>query len=115
DYVSCPLKFFYGRIAGFKEPETPPDQIEARLVGTMLHTVMEGFYSGFVGAAVSGELIRQQEQRLPALCETALAQALNTDPANPLHKRSALQQIVLKVIEQYAIRIIRHDEKLTPF
>lgn len=115
DYVSCPLKFFYGRIAGFKEPEALPDQIEAKLVGTMLHAVMEGFYSAFVGVTVSGELIRQQEQNLTALCEAALAQALNTDPGNPLHKRTALQQIVLKVIEQYAIRIIRHDEKLAPF
>ncbi len=115
DYVSCPLKFFYGRIAGLKEPEVLPDQIEPRLVGTMLHAVMESFYRDFTGHTISAELIRQQENKLPAMCETALIQTLNADPANPLYKRSALQKIVLKVIEQYAIRIIRHDEKLVPF
>ena len=49
------------------------------------------------------------------MCVDALASALNTDPKNSLRKQNALQQIILKVIEQYALKIIRHDESLTPF
>ena len=115
DYVSCPLKFFYSRIAGLKEPKDLPDQIGANLVGTMLHTVMERFYASSVGSEVSIEFLKLQEKKLPAMCVDALASALNTDPKNSLRKQNALQQIILKVIEQYALKIIRHDESLTPF
>ncbi|MGB4400275.1 MAG: PD-(D/E)XK nuclease family protein [Daejeonella sp.] len=115
DYVNCPLKFFYSRIAGLKEPKDLPDQIGSNLVGTMLHTVMESFYKSSVGSEVTAEFLKFQEKKLPAMCEEALAVALNNDPKNVIRKQNALQQIVLKVIEQYALRIIRHDEKLAPF
>lgn len=115
DYVNCPLKFFYSRIAGLKEPKDLPDQIGSNLVGTMLHTVMESFYKSSVGSEVTADFLKFQEKKLPAMCEEALAVALNNDPKNAIRKQNALQQIVLKVIEQYALRIIRHDEKLVPF
>jgi ATP-dependent helicase/nuclease subunit B len=44
DYVSCSLKFFFGKIAGLAEPKDLPDEIGPHTVGTMLHTVMENFY-----------------------------------------------------------------------
>jgi CRISPR/Cas system-associated exonuclease Cas4 (RecB family) len=115
DYVSCPLKFFYNRIAGFKEPKDMPDQIGSNLVGTMLHSVMENFYRGSVGREVTREFIKQGEQNLPSMCMDALAHSMNADTANALRKHDALQQIVLKVIEQYALKILRHDESLAPF
>lgn len=115
DYVSCPLKFFYSRIAGLKEPKDLPDQIGSNLVGTMLHTVMESFYKSSVGSEVTAEFIKLQEKNLPSICVNALAVALNTDPQNPLKKQDALQQIVLKVLEQYALRVLKHDMSLAPF
>lgn len=115
DYVSCPLKFFYSRIAGLKEPKDLPDQIGSNLVGTMLHSVMENFYRNCEGGEVTSEFITIQERNLPSMCLNALAETLNTEPESHLQKQDALQQIILKVIEQYAIRILRHDEGLTPF
>lgn len=115
DYVSCPLKFFYSRIAGLKEPKDLPDQIGSNLVGTMLHTVMESFYKSSVGSEVTAEFIKLQEKNLPSICVNALAVELNTDPQNPLKKQDALQQIVLKVLEQYALRALKHDMSLAPF
>ncbi|MHB1178649.1 MAG: PD-(D/E)XK nuclease family protein [Daejeonella sp.] len=115
DYVSCPLKFFYSRVAGLKEPKDLPDQIGANLVGTMLHSVMENVYRSSVGGEVTSDFIKLQQKSLPAMCNSALAEVLYTDPKNSLQKKNALQQIVLKVIEQYAIRVLRHDESLAPF
>ena len=115
DYVSCPLKFFYSRVAGLKEPKDLPDQIGANLVGTMLHSVMENVYRGSVGSEVTPDFIKLQEKNLPAMCNSAMAEVVYLDPKNSVQKKNALQQIVLKVIEQYAIRILRHDEGLAPF
>lgn len=115
DYVSCPLKFFFSRIAGLKEPKDLPDRIGSNLVGTMLHTVMESFYRSSVGSEVTAGFIKQQEKLLAAFCSDALSLALNSDPKNSLRKQDALQQILIKVIEQYALKILRHDEDLAPF
>lgn len=115
DYISCSLKFFYSRIAGLKEPKDLPDQIGANLVGTMLHSIMESFYNTSVGKEVTTDFIKHQEKKLPSMALNALAVALNQNPADKLVRHDALQQIVLKVIEQYAIKIIRHDEGLAPF
>ncbi|MEJ7780563.1 MAG: PD-(D/E)XK nuclease family protein [Daejeonella sp.] len=115
DYVSCPLKFFFSRVAGLKEPKDLPDQIGANLVGTMLHSVMENVYRSSLGTEVTADFIKMQEKNVPAMCNNALAEVMYTDPKNPLLKKDALQQVVLKVIEQYAVRILRHDESLAPF
>ncbi len=115
EYVNCPLKFFYSRIAGLREPEDLPDQIGSNLVGTMLHSVMESFYRSSVGSEVTADFIKAQERKLPAMCLSALATELNIDQGNPLAKQDALQQIVVKVIEQYALKILRHDASLAPF
>ncbi len=81
----------------------------------MLHTVMESFYRSSVGSEVTAEFIKLQKKNLSAICADTLADELNTDSKNPLKKRDALQQIVLKVLEQYALRVLNHDESLAPF
>lgn len=115
DYISCPLKFFYSKIAGLKEPQDLPDQIGPHTVGTMLHTVMENFYRDSKGKEVSAEYIRQREKLLPSMCQSAMAEALSMNPGNGADKQSALQQIIISVIEQYAIKVLRHDASLAPF
>ncbi len=114
DYISCPLKFFFGKIAGLSEPNDLPDQIGPHTVGTMLHSVMENFYRDSVGKEVTPEYIRQREKLLPSMSKAAMALTLNLDPANEL-QQSALQQIIIRVIEQYAKKVLRHDEKIAPF
>jgi len=115
DYVSCPLKFFYSKIAGLKEPNDLPDQIGPHTVGTMLHAVMEHFYRDSIGMEVNVEYIRQREKLLPAMCQHAMVNMLNLDPKSELQKQSALQQIIIKVIEQYALKVLEHDASVAPF
>lgn len=115
DYVTCSLRFFYKNIAGLKEPKDLPDRIEANLIGSALHTVMEVFYEPAVGAEVTVDYIKEREKKLKDLCEFALAKELKLNTAKTGTQTPALQQIVLQVLEQYALKILRNDEKLTPF
>ncbi|WP_214227377.1 PD-(D/E)XK nuclease family protein [Pedobacter sp. B4-66] len=115
DYVTCSLRFFYKNIAGLKEPKDLPDRIEANLIGSALHTVMEVFYEPAVGAEVTADYIKEREKKLKDLCEFALAKELKLNTAKTGTQTPALQQIVLQVLEQYALKILRNDEKLTPF
>jgi hypothetical protein len=115
DYISCPLKFFYGKIAGLKEPNDLPDQIGSHTVGIMLHHVMEHFYRDSIGMEVSAEYIRHRQKLLPAMCEHAMVSILKLDPKSELQQQSALQQIISKVIEQYALKVLEHDVSIAPF
>jgi ATP-dependent helicase/nuclease subunit B len=115
EYLSCPLKFFFSRIAGLKEPEDLPDHIGSNLVGTMVHSVMENFYQNSIGLEVTADLIRARLKSLPDLCLNALATVLNIDGGSYLAHQDALQQIVVKVIEQYALKILHHDAEIAPF
>lgn len=115
DYISCPLKFFYSKIAGLKEPNDLPDQIGPHMVGTMVHDVMEQFYADFIGMEIREAEIKERAKLLPEMCMNAMAGMMKLDPANKLHKQTALQQILIKVIEQYAIRVLDHDASIAPF
>ncbi len=115
DYNSCSLRFFYKNIAKLKEPKDLPDQIEANLIGSALHTVMERFYTPVTGKEVTAEFIKEREKQLTAICEEALAKELKSDVSKPAVTTPAIQQIVLQVLQQYALKILRKDEELAPF
>ena len=117
DYIACPLKFFFGKIAGLAEPKDMPDEIGPHTVGTMLHSVMESFYHDSLGKEVTAEYIRQREKLLPAMSKAAMIKELKLNPDYEL-QQSALQQIVIRVIEQYALKVLRflliHAQRVTP-
>jgi len=115
DYNSCSLRFFYKNIARLKEPKDLPDQIEANLIGSALHGVMERFYKPVAGKEVTKEFIKEREKQLMEICQISLDQELKSDSSVLTNKTAALQQIVLQVLAQYAVKILRKDEELVPF
>ena len=48
------------------------------------------------------------------MSKAAMIQELKLNPDYELFE-SALQQIIVKVIEQYALKVLRHDEQIAPF
>lgn len=114
DYTACSLRFFFGRVAKLAEPKDLPDQIGPHTVGTMLHSVMEFFYRDSVGMEVTAEYIRQREKLLPAMAQQAMIKELGLKSSDN-HPQSALQQIVIRVIEQYARKVVQHDIEIAPF
>lgn len=115
DYLTCSLRFFYDKVAKLKKPEELPDHIGANTVGSMLHDVMEYFYRDTIGKEVSAEYILQRQKLVPAMCQNAMSKALKLNPDLDSLKLSALQQIILKVIEQYVLKILDYDVSISPF
>jgi RecB family exonuclease len=48
------------------------------------------------------------------MAKAAMITELKLDPAYE-HQQSALHQIIIKVIEQYAMKVLRYDEQIAPF
>ena len=114
DYIACSLRFFYKKIATLKEPERLPDEIEASLIGSILHRLMEGIYSGFIGRSLSKDDIISLRDVIPQKAAAALkAELFGKNLRIP--QLNAVQKIVLKVVEQYALLILNYDATLAPF
>lgn len=118
-YLSCRLQFFFRYIAKIKEPEEMPDQLEANKVGTLLHQVLEWFYQqlNVEDANVTSESIQAKMDEVPFLCRQALSQLLfGKGKKDQLKKPNAMQSIILKIVEEYAFTLIKHDaEEAAPF
>ncbi|MBE7178100.1 MAG: PD-(D/E)XK nuclease family protein [Mucilaginibacter polytrichastri] len=116
-YLSCRLQFFFRYVARIREPEELPDQVEANQIGTILHQVMEWFYSELVekDPIITAERIHERRKDLPFITRQAMSLVLLNDRYK-LKVPNAMQAIVLRIVEQYTETIIRHDEQqVAPF
>ncbi|HNY03185.1 MAG TPA: PD-(D/E)XK nuclease family protein [Bacteroidales bacterium] len=48
-YRNCPLKFYYGEIAGIREPEETGDTIDPAILGTAVHEALNKLFSKVAG------------------------------------------------------------------
>lgn len=115
-YLNCSLQFFFKYVAKIKEPEEITENLEANQVGSVLHQVMEWFYEDLAknSPVISGENIRTKRSEIATLSKQALSQVLFRNKLQ-LHKPNSMQQIILKIVEEYVDVILTHDEAVAPF
>ena len=51
-YIRCPLQFYFQELLGLSEAETVEETIEAKTMGTVIHSVFQQVYQPFVGKFV---------------------------------------------------------------
>lgn len=73
-YISCPLKFYLGRILRLKPADDLLEELQANEIGELLHEVLETLYSDFVGQV----LAPQQLASFRAHSEQILQEKLRT-------------------------------------
>jgi hypothetical protein len=115
-YLNCQVQFFFRYIAKIKEPEEVSENLEANQVGSVLHQVLEWFYQELAKSdpLVTASRIREKREDVPFLCRQALSKELfnrNDQLRNP----NSMQQIILRIVEEYVDAILTHDENIAPF
>ncbi len=114
-YLNCQLQFFLRYVAKIQEPKEISENLEANQVGSVLHQVMEWFYMEHPkGALITAEAIKQKRKDIPLLCRQALSMVLFNNKEH-LRKPNSMQQIILRIVEEYADAILNHDETIAPF
>ncbi|WP_129715084.1 PD-(D/E)XK nuclease family protein [Pedobacter sp. SYP-B3415] len=115
-YLNCQMQFFFRYVADVKEPDELIENMEANQIGSILHLVMENFYSPMKtsGHDVTAERIKEGRRRLDKLCREAFAEVIFGKPDVP-EGFSGMQQVILAIVKQYASVIIDHDEQIAPF
>src|SRR5690606_12325559 len=70
-YIANPIDFFFKYVAGVKEPDEVHEVVEANDIGSILHGVMEDFYTELKNENpfITTERISENRKNLPALIQ----------------------------------------------
>jgi CRISPR/Cas system-associated exonuclease Cas4 (RecB family) len=118
DYIECRLRFYFRHIARIREADEIDEELDNRLLGSLLHRVMESFYKDIIdrkkSRLVEPSDLGHQEERIGAILDDVFRELYG------LHKDKAVeyagQRLVVKeVIRRFADRIIAMDREHAPF
>lgn len=117
-YLECRLQFYFRYIAKVREPNEVEEDIDARIMGTFLHDVMELFYKRIREKKRSKEIIAgdfdRVEADIDALLNEVFIKKYNLDPSKPVEFEGQ-RLVVREVVKRFALRILEMDKEYTPF
>ncbi len=115
-YINCPLQFFYKYVAKIEEPKEVAENIEANIIGSMLHWMLETFYRylKLEAAVITKESISVHRKILPTLAEKAYAKIVFGDENHQI-AHHGMQKVVLEIVQEYAAIILDYDQDYAPF
>ena len=118
-YVACPLRFYYEAICRYREEDSPSLLLASNEFGTVLHRVMEEFYSDLTKSPSTGEQLTfttitkemidkklRAKDNIRQRVEKAYRDELKLKPGVPL---SGLSRIYCQTIERYARELLEWD------
>lgn len=117
-YLECRLQFYLKHILKIKEADEVEEDLDARVLGTLLHHMMEQFYMQLV-AGKKTKLIEPDDfadidKKLASLLDQAFVAHYFLDPGKKV-EYDGQRIIVREVVNQIARRILEEDKKYAPF
>lgn len=117
-YLQCRLQFYFKYVLKIKEADEVEEDLDARVLGNLLHKVMEEFYQGITSRKKSKRIeagdFEGLEEKLAALLDNAFIAHYDLDPNKPVDYEGQ-RIIVREVVNRIAIRILEEDKKYAPF
>lgn len=115
-YINCPLQFFYRYVARIEEPKEVVENVEANIIGMMLHWMLETFYRELmqIDPEMTKERIAAHRKSIPLLARRAFAKIVFNNENHPV-AHNGMQKVVLAIVEEYASIILDYDQDHAPF
>ncbi|MCE1199672.1 MAG: PD-(D/E)XK nuclease family protein, partial [Marinilabiliales bacterium] len=118
-YLTCPLRFYFDYIAGFKENETVSEEVDARSFGKIFHHVLERIYAPYVGRVVDSQTLHSvssNEPNLDKLLEEAFQiHFFKKTEGDPPFYLAGRNRLIFEVIKRMVIQTLVTDSRRTPF
>ena len=113
-YISCPMKFYFHRIAKIETPIEDKNEfeIDALKFGNIFHNSMEELYKPFVNKELSEADFEIIESRIDETIKKMIFEELNQVQEASV---SGINNIVHNVIKKYVQNFISFDKKQLPF
>ncbi|MEK6783357.1 MAG: PD-(D/E)XK nuclease family protein [Bacteroidota bacterium] len=116
-YIECKLKFYFRYVARIKEPKEV-EGLDARMLGNILHKVMESFYKNLFERKNNKEVeagdFVEIDTNLDHLIDNTFKDTYRLEPGKKVEYEG--QQLVVKeVVKSFARQIMKADRKYAPF
>jgi hypothetical protein len=117
-YLECRLKFYFQYLARIREPLKVEEEIDPRILGNFLHTVMEQFYHGILdkkkNRVIDADDFDLLDPRLNKLIDEAFRKEYHLDPQQRVTYEGQ-RVVVREVVMTFAKKIIDYDRQHVPF
>lgn len=117
-YIECRLQFYFRHVAKIKEADAVEEELDARVLGTFLHDVMENFYRQLAAARGTFDVVKEDfrnaGKKLDLLIDDVFRRAYRLDPDRPV-EYAGQRLVVREIVKRFAEQIIRMDETYAPF
>lgn len=117
-YIECRLRFYFRYVAGIKEPKEVEDDLDARVLGSFLHQVMERFYKQIRDRKQSKNVdpadFEDYLKTIYTIIDDVFREAYKLDPELPVEYEGQ-RLVVREMIIRFASKIIELDRKHAPF
>jgi ATP-dependent helicase/DNAse subunit B len=119
EFITCSLRFYFHYIAGLSRPDEVVEEIDARILGNIMHKALKVIYTGLgqvhVDAAQLEKLLSQ-----PHIVDSALDNAFSTelfgDSSGMSHRSlDGYNLIIRQIIRKYILQLIRAESRKDSF
>jgi CRISPR/Cas system-associated exonuclease Cas4 (RecB family) len=116
-YLDCQLKFYFRHIARIKEAKEVEENLDARVLGNFLHSVMERFYKRILSKKKTNLIEASDFDNHVVIVEELINDAFveSYRLEDKRVKYDGQRIIVKEVIKSFVEHIIRHDRAYAPF
>ncbi|MBZ5859072.1 PD-(D/E)XK nuclease family protein [Flavihumibacter profundi] len=119
NYLDCRLRFYFRHLLNIQEPETFQDEIDARMLGNILHKAMQELYVNLADARNGNNLVEAAdfsllEKNIDEAIDRAFGQELAGDATYTI-QYSGSYKVIVAVIKIYIQAILKEDERYAPF
>lgn len=117
-YMDCQLKFYFQYVARIRESQKVQEEIDPRVLGNLLHSVMEQFYKKILekrpNRVIDPDDFDRLESRVNHLIDEAFIKTYHLDPQLTVSYEGQ-RVVVREVVKKFALQILEHDKSYTPF
>lgn len=113
DYIKCPLRFYLGFVNKLKEDQDVNADVDQRTFGDILHESLCDLYSQCEGRRVDSGLLKQYIEHPEGEITRAIHDAFKK--VMKVNKVEGYNLLVSRILIQYAVETLRHDNGLGPF
>jgi hypothetical protein len=118
DYLECSLRFYFKHVEQIREADEVEDDLDARVLGDILHRVMEKFYLDLKNLrqdnTVEKQDIELQEKTLTNYIDKVFAKKFPHLKDQQMAYEGQ-QLIVKEIVLRFARQVLKHDKAYAPF
>jgi hypothetical protein len=114
-WLNCRMKFFYRYVNGLKEMAKVSAEIDAAVLGNILHEIMRSLYQDYLGKIVTGEMIGQLTGNTLALQRIINEAVIKKFKDGSEDLLSGKELIVRDVLMAYLKKTLLADRTIAPF